>query len=276
MRRVVVAAGCGLVLVSLYMAAQSTPATPPAAPTLVDPVLTKPLETVTAADLKRLQSLAGDYAQLDRYAQANAQLGAPEPGRVVFYGDSITDAWGRGSNPVPFFPGKPYVNRGISGQTTPQMLIRFQQDVVALKPAAVLILAGTNDIAGNTGVSTLEMTENNFRSMAAVADANKIKVILASTLPVDDYPWRRGLKPAGKIRTLNAWMKDFCAAHGYTYLDYYTALATPDGGMKPGTAKDGVHPTAEGYAIMAPLARAAIDRTLGAAARARDELRHVP
>ncbi len=262
MRRIVIAALCGLFLLAVYAKAQSA-ATTQTAPDLVDPILTKSPDALSPGDIKHLQSLAGNYAQLGRYAKANAELGAPVQGRVVFYGDSITDGWGRGSNPVPFFPGKPYVNRGISGETTPQMLLRFQQDVVALHPAAVLILAGTNDIAGNTGLSTLEMTENNFRSMAEIADANKIKVILASTLPVDDYPWRRGLQPSEKIRTLNAWMKEFCAAHGYTYLDYYTALATPEGGMKPGTSKDGVHPTAEGYAIMAPLAQAAIDRTLG-------------
>ncbi len=263
MRRVVIAGMCGLFLFALFAKAQGTAAAPEAVPTLVDPMLTKAPDALSPGEIKHLQSLAGNYAQLGRYAGDNAALPARVPGRVVFYGDSITDAWGRGGNSAPFFPGKPYVNRGISGETTPQMLLRFQQDVVALHPAAVLILAGTNDIAGNTGVSTLEMTENNFRSMAEIADANKIKVILASTLPVDDYPWRRGLQPAEKIRALNAWMKEFCAAHGYTYLDYYTALATPEGAMKPGTAKDGVHPTAEGYAVMAPLAQAAIDRALG-------------
>ena len=142
------------------------------------------------------------------------------------------------------------------------MVIRFQQDVVALKPVAVLILAGTNDIAGNTGLSSLEMTEDNFRSMAEIAAANKIKVIMASVLPVDNYAWRRGLQPADKVRTLNTWMKTYCAANSCTYLDYYTALATPEGAMKPGTSKDGVHPTAAGYAIMAPLAQAAIDQAL--------------
>ena len=231
-------------------------------PAAVDPILTKAPDMLTPAEIRRLQLVAGDYANLARYRSANTELPLPEPGRVVFYGDSITDAWGRGKDPVPFFPGKPYVNRGISGQTTPQMLIRFQQDVVALKPAAVLILAGTNDIAGNTGLSSLEMVEDNFRSMAAVAAANNIKVIMASVLPVDDYAWRRGLQPAGKVRALNAWMKSFCATSGCTYLDYYTALATPEGAMKPGTSKDGVHPTAAGYAIMAPLAQAAIDRAM--------------
>ena len=143
------------------------------------------------------------------------------------------------------------------------MLIRFQQDVVALHPVAVVILAGTNDIAGNTGPETLEMVEDNMRSMASIAAANRIKLIFSSVLPVDDYAWRRGLQPAEKVRALNAWMKSYCAANRCTYLDYYTSLATPEGAMKPGTSKDGVHPTAEGYAIMAPLAQAAIDRALG-------------
>ena len=233
-------------------------------PIAADPILLAPTESLNQTEVKRLQSLLGDYAQLGRYRTANASVTASDPGRVVFYGDSITDAWGNGANAKTFFPGKPYLDRGISGQTTPQMLIRFQQDVVALKPAAVVILAGTNDIAGNTGIETPEMIQNNIKSMANIADANGIKFILSSTLPVDDYAWRRGLQPADKIRALNGWMKDFCAAHHYIYLDYYTALATPGGAMKPGTSKDGVHPTAEGYAIMTPLAQAAIDQALAA------------
>ncbi len=233
-------------------------------PIAADPILLAPTESLNQSEIKRLQSLLGDYAQLGRYRAANASLPAGDPGRVVFYGDSITDAWGNGANAKTFFPGKPYIDRGISGQTTPQMLVRFQQDVVALKPAAVVILAGTNDIAGNTGIETPEMIQNNIKSMANIADANGIKFILSSTLPVDDYAWRRGLQPADKVRALNAWMKDFCDAHHYIYLDYYTALATPAGAMKPGTSKDGVHPTAEGYAIMTPLAQAAIDQALAA------------
>lgn len=228
-----------------------------------DPIFVVPPETLLPPEVARMQKMLGDYAQLARYRKANAELPAAEPGRVVFYGDSITDAWGNGQNAKTFFPGKPYLDRGISGQTTPQMVIRFQQDVVALKPAAVVILAGTNDLAGNTGLSTLEMTEDNFRSMAEIAQANGIKVVMSSVLPVDDYAWRRGLQPADKVRALNVWMKDFCASEGCTYLDYYTPLATPEGAMKPGTSKDGVHPTAEGYAIMAPLAQAAIDGALG-------------
>ena len=179
----------------------------------------------------------------------------------MFYGDSITDAWG--TNGGTFFPGKPYVNRGISGQTTPQMLVRFRQDVVDLHPDAVLILAGTNDIAGNTGPSTLVMIEDNFRSMREIAKANGIRVILASVLPVAKYPWRPEVAdPAGKIKDLNAWLKSYCAQEKLTYLDYWTAMADKDGGMKPGLSAEGVHPNAAGYAVMEPLAEAAIAETL--------------
>ena len=201
-----------------------------------------------------------DFAGLHRYAAANATLAPMEKGRIVFFGDSITDAWVR--NGGKFFPGKPYVNRGISGQTTPQMLVRFRQDVIDLHPAAVVILAGTNDIAGNTGPSTLEMIEDNLTSMAELAHANGIHVILASVLPAADYPWRKGLEPAPKIKALNQWIADYCAQKKFAYLDYYTAMAGPDGGMKPGISIDGVHPNAAGYAIMEPLAQAAVDRAL--------------
>jgi lysophospholipase L1-like esterase len=208
-------------------------------------------------DNARMKLQLEDWAQLGRYRAADQALPATEPGRVVFYGDSITDAWV--SNGGKFFPGKPYVNRGISGQTTPQMLVRFRQDVVDLHPEAVVILAGTNDIAGNTGPSTAEMIEDNFRSMAEIARANGIRVILASTTPVATYPWRPEIAdPAGKIEALNAWMKGYCAQEKLTYLDYWTAMAGPDGGMKPGISIDGVHPNANGYAIMEPLAEAAI------------------
>jgi lysophospholipase L1-like esterase len=220
----------------------------------------------TAAQIARMKAQLADWPDLGRYRAENAALPPAAAGeqRVVFYGDSITDGWGRRAETGTFFPGKPYVNRGISGQTTPQMVVRFRQDVIDLHPAAVLILAGTNDVAGNTGPMTPEMTENNFRSMADLAHANGIKVILASITPAFDYPWRRGLEPAPKIRTLNAWLKDYCEQHGYTYLDYYTSLTDSEGGMKPGISFDGVHPNEKGYAIMAPLAQAAIDKTLSA------------
>jgi lysophospholipase L1-like esterase len=198
-----------------------------------------------------------DWPELNRYRAANETL-SPYPSRVVFYGDSITDAWTR--NGGTFFPGKPYVNRGISGQTTAQMLVRFRQDVINLHPATVIILAGTNDIAGNTGPSTPEMIADNFRSMTELAKANGIRVILASVLPAADYPWKKGMDPAPKIAALNKWLAAYCVEQHLTYLDYYTPMADVAGGMKPGISLDGVHPNAAGYAIMEPLAQAALDQ----------------
>ena len=203
-----------------------------------------------------------DWASLARYRDANTALGAPQPGeqRVAFYGNSITDSWAKHFDAM--FPGKPYVGRGISGQTTPQMLIRFRQDVIALQPAAVVILAGTNDIAGNTGPSTLEMIEDNLASMVELAKANNIRVVLSSVLPVFDYPWKRGLEPAPKIIALNAWMKQYAVTHGVVYLDYHTPMADERGGMKEGISTDGVHPNEAGYRMMAPLAERAIAEAL--------------
>lgn len=236
-------------LCALPIAAQTTPAVPPPAN-----------QTSTAAPPPGTKQKQLDWPQLDRYRADNAALPPVAPGeqRVVFYGDSITDAW-----PIAdYFPGKPYVNRGISGQTTPQMVVRFQQDVVHLKPALVVILAGTNDIAGNTGPSTPEMTEDNFVSMAAIAHQSGIKLVIASILPAFAYPWRPGVQPAPEIREINAWLQDFCRRDGDTYLDYYSALTDEQGGMKPGLSKDGVHPTPAGYAIMAPLAEKTITDAL--------------
>jgi len=179
---------------------------------------------------------------------------------VVFMGNSITEAWAPYFKE--FFPGKPYVGRGISGQTTPQMLIRFRQDVVALKPKVVVILAGTNDIAGNTGPSTLEMIEDNLASMAEIARANGIRVVLASVLPVYDYPWRPGLEPAPKILALNAWLKDYASRTAAVYLDLHTPMADERQGMKAEYSADGVHPNRAGYAVMSPLTQKAIDEAL--------------
>ncbi len=233
-------------------------------PQWTDRIFTAPPASLAPDQVARLQKLGSDYAQLARYRDDNAKLPPPTPGeqRVVFYGDSITDAWGRRGDETKFFAGKPYVNRGISGQTTAQMLVRFQQDVVHLKPAAVVILAGTNDLAGNTGLSTLPMIEDNLTSMAEIAQANGIRVILASVLPASEYPWRPDVHPAAKIRELNAWIKQYCKEHGFTYVDYYAAMANAQGGLDPTLAKDGVHPTAAGYAIMAPLAEKSIAAAL--------------
>lgn len=203
-----------------------------------------------------------DWANLARYAADNAALGAPERGeaRVVFMGDSITEGWSRA---VPgFFANRPYVNRGISGQTTPQMLVRFRADVVELEPGVVVILAGTNDIAGNTGPATNEMIEANLASMAEIAAANDIRVVLASILPAESYPWRPGVEPAFRILAINRWIADYAKAGGHVYLDYYTAMVNDRGGLQEQYTTDGVHVTPEGYALMQELVEAAIDEAL--------------
>jgi lysophospholipase L1-like esterase len=215
------------------------------------------------AQAARSEARLKDWPALGRYREANAKLAPPAKGerRVVFMGDSITDSW---DDPRfgGFFPGRPFVNRGISGQTTPQMLVRFRPDVLALGPEAVVILAGTNDIAGNTGLSTLEMIEDNFASMCEIARSNGIRVVLASVLPVSDYPWKRGLEPAPKIIALNDWIRRYAEANGHVYLDFHTAMADERGGLSPELARDGVHPTESGYRLMAPLLDQAIARAL--------------
>jgi len=218
--------------------------------------------TQAQRDSAALERLRNDWAGLRRYRDANAALPAPAAGenRVVFYGNSITDAWAQHFPTM--FPGKPYVGRGISGQTTPQMLVRFRQDVVALKPKVVVILAGTNDIAGNTGPSTLEMIEDNFMSMVQIAKANDIRVVLSSVLPAYDYPWKPGLEPAPKIIALNAWLKRYASEAGVIYLDYHGAMADSRGGLPTALSGDGVHPNVAGYQMMAPLAEAAIATAL--------------
>lgn len=206
--------------------------------------------------------LRNDWAFLARYREANEQLGPPRAGeqRVVFYGNSITDAWAKYFDTM--FLGKPYVGRGISGQTTPQMLVRFRQDVIELEPAVVVILAGTNDIAGNTGPSTQAMIEGNLISMVELAKANGIGVVLSSVLPAYDYPWRQGREPAGKIVALNARLKDYASSHNVVYLDYHSAMADERKGLKAELSEDGVHPNEAGYRIMAPLAEQAIAEAL--------------
>jgi len=209
-----------------------------------------------------LELNAQDWPNLERFRAENATLSKPAEGenRVVFMGNSITQGWVE--KRADFFKNNPYVNRGISGQTTPQMLIRFRQDVIALQPKVVVILAGTNDIAGNTGPSTLEMIEDNLASMAELANANGIKVILSSVLPVLDYPWKKGLEPAEKIVTLNTWMKAYCEKKGFIYLDYFTSMADERHGMKAELSYDGVHANVAGYKIMEPLVQAAIQQAL--------------
>ena len=203
-----------------------------------------------------------DWADLAHFRGENARLGPPATGeqRVVFLGNSITAGWAK--HFATFFPGKPYVGRGISGQTTPQMLVRFRQDVIALQPAVVVILGGTNDIAGNTGPATLEMIQDNLTSMVDLASANGIRVVLASVLPARAYRWRPGLEPAAKIVALNDWMKRHAAARGMVYLDLHSAMADAEQGMKAALSDDGVHPNLAGYRLMSALVDAAIEEAL--------------
>tara|TARA_R110001592_G_scaffold3788_12_gene21656 strand:+ start:7941 stop:8627 length:687 start_codon:yes stop_codon:yes gene_type:complete len=207
-------------------------------------------------------SYGQDWPNLEHFSEDNKKAGMPAPNenRVVFMGNSITIGW---LNKRPeFFEGKPYINRGISGQTTPQMLLRFRQDVIDLNPKVVVILAGTNDIAGNTGPSTPKMILDNIKSMAELARANGIKVIISSVLPAFDYPWKPGLNPNEKIPALNKLLKEYTEANGHIYLDYYTAMADDRNGLPKKYADDEVHPTAAGYAVMEPLVEAAINKAL--------------
>jgi lysophospholipase L1-like esterase len=203
-----------------------------------------------------------DWNQLGRYYADNQKLKAmpPEPRRVVFLGDSITDGW----RLAQYFPGKPYVNRGISGQTTPQMLVRMFPDVIDLKPAAVIILAATNDIARNTGPTTLTMIEENFQAITELAQAHSIKVIFCSVTPISDYTQRKQSeqRPPADILKLNAWMREYAAKTGSVYADYFAALADDKGMLRDGLSNDGLHPNAKGYELMAPVAEAAIQKAL--------------
>lgn len=203
-----------------------------------------------------------DWANLNRFKNENENLTLPKPdeNRVVFMGNSITQGW---IEQCPeFFEGKPYVNRGISGQTTPQMVLRFRQDVVDLKPKVVVILAGTNDIAGNTGPSTLEMILDNLKSMTDIAKANGIKVILSSILPAFDYPWKPGVNPNEKIPALNKMIKDYADQNDVIYLDYFSAMTDERNGLPIELSEDGVHPNVDGYKIMEPLVEEAIEKAL--------------
>ena len=215
----------------------------------------------------KMSAWMNDFGELGRYHDANAALTAPpaEESRVVFMGDSITDGW-----PLPeYFPGKPYVNRGISGQTTPQMLIRFRPDVIALKPKVVVILAGTNDIAGNTGPMTVEQVEGNYASYwAELAKANDIRVVFSSVIPVNNYTPQAVpfflTRSQEKILALNEWLKTYCAANGHVYLDYFGAMVDEKGMLKRNLAEDGLHPNKAGYTLMAPMVDAAIQKAMAA------------
>jgi lysophospholipase L1-like esterase len=233
------------------------------------------LERLACADF-----VLNDWPRLGRYAAANAALGASKAGerRVVFFGDSITDNWSK-KGYGGFFPGKPYLNRGIGGQTTGQLLVRFRADVIALKPAAVVILAGTNDVAGNTGPTTPEAIQDNLTSLADLAAAARIRVVLASLLPVTDAKkgtdgsviLRTRDRPPETLHALNKWMESFARRKGYVYLDYHAALADPEGRLKAELTDDGLHPNQAGYAVMSPLAEKAITRALGRPSAPRKE-----
>jgi lysophospholipase L1-like esterase len=209
------------------------------------------------------QQMLTDFAWLAKFKEADLALGPPAAGenRVVFMGDSITQGW-KIEGPDGYFPGKPYINRGISGQTTPQMLVRFRQDVIDLKPKVVVILAGINDIAGNTGPETLEQIEDNLASMAELATANHIRVVLCSVMPAFDFPWRPGMTPAPKVVELNTWIKSYAAEKHHVYVDFHSAMKDERDGLPASLSHDGVHPLPAGYAIMTPLVEAGIQKAL--------------
>jgi lysophospholipase L1-like esterase len=242
----------------------NVPETKAPAPTQAAPATTPELKPATHPDndywRKHDQQMLTDFPWLARFKEADVKLGPPAAGenRVVFMGDSITEGWHLDES----FPGKPYVNRGISGQTTPQMVLRFRQDVIALQPKVVVILAGTNDIAGNTGPETLEQIEDNLASMADLAHANGIRVVLCSITPAFDYPWQPGLTPAPKIDAINTWLKGYATDKGYVYVDYHSAMKDARDGLPAALSHDGVHPLPTGYAVMAPLAEAGIEKAL--------------
>ncbi len=254
-----------LCLLIIGCAAVASAQTPTASPSPADPC------AEVTARATRAEARLKDWPALARYREVNATTAAPgkDEARVVFMGDSITDSW---DDPKygGFFPGQPYIDRGISGQTTPQMLIRFRPDVIALEPKIVVILAGTNDIAGNTGPMSLAAIEDNLTSMFDLAHANGIRVVFASVLPISDYEKtkdgqpiiRSKQRPPEQILALNAWMKKYAALHGQIYLDYYSAMADDKGFLKEELSEDGLHPNQKGYDIMAPLAERAIAMAL--------------
>jgi lysophospholipase L1-like esterase len=253
-----------LIILSIFISCFATASAQTAMPT-VDPC------AEVAARATGAETKLKDWPALARYHDANSRTAVPSGNqdRVVFMGDSITDSW-QNPNYGGFFPGKPYVDRGIGGQTTPQMLIRFRPDVIALQPKVVVILAGTNDIAGNTGPMTLQAIEDNLMSMFDLAHGNGIRVVFASLLPISDYEKakdgqpiiRSKRRPPEQIIALNMWMKTYAAAHGGVYLDYFSAVADDKGFLREELTEDGLHPNRKGYDIMAPLAEQAIAAAL--------------
>jgi lysophospholipase L1-like esterase len=252
-------------LLGASLSAQQPPPPVGAPPVPAGPEIAAALKSLLANDA-RLR----DWAQLGRYREQNRTLGKPAAGepRVVFMGDSITDSWPQERFGDFFAKNKSYVGRGISGQTTPQMLIRFRPDVIDLQPRAVVILAGTNDIAGNTGPMSNEDIQNNLMSMAELSKAHKIRVILSSILPTSNYHVgpsgvpQTQTRPMDRIRAINDWMKKYAASEGHIYLDYFAAMLDQSGLLRRELSGDDLHPNAQGYAIMAPLAEGAIRQAL--------------
>jgi lysophospholipase L1-like esterase len=223
------------------------------------PVAPPPAASSMAKEIAGMKARLADWPQLEHYRAANAALPPPAAGeqRVIFYGASVAEYWGtRGG---PFFPGKPYLNRGIGGQNSGQMLVRFRQDVINLHPAAVVFLESTNDISQNM---TPEASDDNWQSIVELAKANGIQMILTSITPSSHFPWSPEMHPAETIRARNAWLKDYATNHSLAYVDFFPALADAEGGMKADLTVDGVHPNRQGYAAMAPLVQAAIDKAL--------------
>jgi lysophospholipase L1-like esterase len=220
------------------------------------------LSALSLSAFSQDDAMKTDWANLKRYAADNKQLSpvTSNEKRVVFMGNSITEGWLKADSA--FFSGKTYINRGISGQTTPQMLVRFRQDVIDLEPAVVVILAGTNDIAENTGPTTLETIFGNIVSMAELARANNIRVVLSSVLPANKYNWRPQIQPAEKIVALNTMIKAYCSKQKLTFVDYYSAMVDEQKGLDKKYSNDGVHPTLEGYKVMEPLVEKAIAKAL--------------
>ncbi|WP_062788129.1 SGNH/GDSL hydrolase family protein [Novosphingobium capsulatum] len=253
-------AGAGALALALMLAASPALAAQAGQPAVPAPV---PSVTVAVAPIGPTAMVAEpctpsrvggyDWGNLCRYQKADRQV--PQPLRAVFIGDSITEWW-LTTAPAMFAGG--IVDRGIAGQTSPQILLRFYQDVVRLRPRVVHIMCGTNDVAGNTGPTSPDEYAANVLAMVDLAKANGIAVVLGSVLPAGGFNWRSEMKPAAQIAALNAWLKDLARARGLAYADYYSAMATPEGAMKPGLSSDGVHPNAAGYAVMEPIARAAL------------------
>jgi lysophospholipase L1-like esterase len=255
---------CFLIVSSICMAASGIAAQTQPAPSAKDDPAAQAVLSLERWRESRISTFMNDFGELSRYREANAQLKTPAPdeNRVIFFGDSITDAWKLDT----YFPGKGYINRGIGGQTTPQMLIRFRQDVIDLSPKVVVILAGTNDIAGNTGPMTVEQVETNYASLAELAREHSIRVVFSSVTPVHNYIKERQAfflqRPQDEILQLNQWLRSYCEQNKLVYLDYFSAMVDSRGMMKEDLANDGLHPNDAGYRIMAPLADAAIKKAL--------------